>query len=417
MRTRRNARAPKGAPTSTNLDTMWRYLHEGNGKIPLRLDAGSVTHLRRCLDAGLLELSPDKKYIRATEEGQRVMEAYQASLPPHLQTKPMPARQNGSRGRRNPLGHDAEILHKQLDGADLLVTFGAPSDLTAHSLLRFAQDWQLIDYASSELGAKRDDLELDYVASDKELSRSYPGYSVVWGIRWYDGAKPARGNGHRVRKNSEQVFEAPYGVKAVGARDILYRLKSMYGPTAAETILRDMGGRSFTTEDAIAAFRRHYLHTYKDRYGDEYTNPWEIFDMLSDKYGQKGADEILKAAAGRKHLTDSEAQKVYTEVWERPLRALRQVGPSADWVNNAWLLDGHVGGEHIVLFETDDDEYEIVYRDNRVGPDRDANEDRDVAGPFESPQEALDWFNAKARKNRGAAPRRSRSPRRARRTR
>lgn len=103
MRTRSNARAPKGTPTDTNLFTMWRYLHEGNGKIPLRIDAGSVTHLRRCMDAGLLEVSPDKTYIRATEEGQRVMEAYQSLQPAHLQTKPFPARLNRSRGRRNPL--------------------------------------------------------------------------------------------------------------------------------------------------------------------------------------------------------------------------------------------------------------------------------------------------------------------------
>ena len=55
----------------------------------------------------------------------------------------------------------------------------------------------------------------------------------------------------------------------------------------------------------------------------------------------------------------------------RPMQGLQQVGPSADWVNPAWLLAGDIQGDHTVLYETDDNEYIIIERTHPNGPDED----------------------------------------------
>lgn len=66
---------PKGAPTRTNISTMNELLRKHGGRIPPRIDAGDYPHIKRCLDAGLLEQREDG-HFHPTEAGRAAMAEY-----------------------------------------------------------------------------------------------------------------------------------------------------------------------------------------------------------------------------------------------------------------------------------------------------------------------------------------------------
>lgn len=64
----KNPREPKGTPTELNLKCLATLFRGGADEVPNRLDAVDVPHLRRCLAAGLLEVTPSKA-LRITPAG------------------------------------------------------------------------------------------------------------------------------------------------------------------------------------------------------------------------------------------------------------------------------------------------------------------------------------------------------------
>ncbi len=67
------ARAPKGSPTSLNIWVMFDSLEKGGGVISDRVEPTSLSHLRRCLEAGLLERGASGGFV-PTQNGIEAME-------------------------------------------------------------------------------------------------------------------------------------------------------------------------------------------------------------------------------------------------------------------------------------------------------------------------------------------------------
>jgi hypothetical protein len=72
------ARAPKGAPTSLNIWVMYNSLEKGGGVISDRVEPTSLSHLRRCLEAGFLERGGSGGFV-PTQKGIDAMERELAS--------------------------------------------------------------------------------------------------------------------------------------------------------------------------------------------------------------------------------------------------------------------------------------------------------------------------------------------------
>lgn len=64
------ARAPKGTPTALNVSTL-RAHFAGREEAPNQIEPTSVSGIRRCFSAGLVEVSADRRTLRLTEAGKR----------------------------------------------------------------------------------------------------------------------------------------------------------------------------------------------------------------------------------------------------------------------------------------------------------------------------------------------------------
>lgn len=72
------ARAPKGVPTSLNVWVMYDSLEKGGGVVSDRVEPTSLSHLRRCLEAGFLERGASGGFV-PTQKGVDAMEKELAS--------------------------------------------------------------------------------------------------------------------------------------------------------------------------------------------------------------------------------------------------------------------------------------------------------------------------------------------------
>jgi len=96
-------RAPKGTPTSLNVWVMAKMFYGGGrvGRTEIYNMIGptDAPHLRRCFDAGYIELSADKKRLKLTPAGVAAIEA--------SHWKPDP--------RDRDVDEDAEVLRRMRD--------------------------------------------------------------------------------------------------------------------------------------------------------------------------------------------------------------------------------------------------------------------------------------------------------------
>ena len=96
------------------------------------------------------------------------------------------------RKARLPLIRDAIIFHTQEEGDDLRIDLGAHSGLSRHTPLLEAEDKELEELASEVLRARPSDIKLERVLRPGDpLLRAYPGYLLVWRVRWTGGARKA----------------------------------------------------------------------------------------------------------------------------------------------------------------------------------------------------------------------------------
>lgn len=68
----------RGEPTSLNLYTMYSVLRDNGGVVSARIPSVDLDHLRRCLNAGLLE--PGRGGFVPTEKGLAAMGEFHKSL-------------------------------------------------------------------------------------------------------------------------------------------------------------------------------------------------------------------------------------------------------------------------------------------------------------------------------------------------
>ena len=59
----------KVVPTQTNIYAMWSVFQDNPDKVITQVAPADTAHIKRCIDAGLLELAPGKKGYRLSEEG------------------------------------------------------------------------------------------------------------------------------------------------------------------------------------------------------------------------------------------------------------------------------------------------------------------------------------------------------------
>jgi hypothetical protein len=127
---------------------------------------------------------------------------------------------------------------------------------------------------------------------------------------------------------------------------------------------------------------------YTDRYGDTYTDPAEILDALcSDMIRSECAYPALVYAA-QSGATDYGEALSLARAYLAPLYAFPNVGLSADYCEQAWLIAGSLGSPHVVIFDDsmDNDESPYIILYNLGGDD---DHPQTVAGPFASPAEAV----------------------------
>lgn len=79
----------KGDPTDINLFTMYSSLRDNGGVIPARVPSVELPHLRRCLNAGLLEAGSGG--FVPTEKGVEAMVRFYEGLLRHHPETPRPA--------------------------------------------------------------------------------------------------------------------------------------------------------------------------------------------------------------------------------------------------------------------------------------------------------------------------------------
>jgi len=78
------AKRTKGTPTDTNLHVLESAFRGGVEEIGPRMEVTAVPHLRRCVDAGLLEATP-RGTARLTDAGRQAIEAYLVRFPARRQ--------------------------------------------------------------------------------------------------------------------------------------------------------------------------------------------------------------------------------------------------------------------------------------------------------------------------------------------
>jgi hypothetical protein len=127
---------------------------------------------------------------------------------------------------------------------------------------------------------------------------------------------------------------------------------------------------------------------YTDNSGNLYEDADEIFEAIRDDlYPHARVDGAIRYAMEHGAANADEALDLVCG-WHAPLRAYPNVGLSADYVEDAYIIAGSLGSPHVVVFDDslESDERPYIILHNLGGDD---DHPKTVAGPFASPAEAV----------------------------
>ena len=126
----------------------------------------------------------------------------------------------------------------------------------------------------------------------------------------------------------------------------------------------------------------------------------EIRDALEGEIPYRRIDAVIALARidGYESLTLAQVCALHNTEYAAPLADFPFVGLSADWIDNAWVIDGdiHMYGAHTVVHEDENGYWRILRREDERDADGNSVTTDLLEDTFQTPLGALTAYRSQA---------------------